>query len=153
MILEEIRCSYSATITTINQWGNIMSEFKKVVCVDDEAEMIDLVKFILAREQFVVTGASDGMTGLKVIKEVQPDLVILDLMMPEMDGWEVYQHMQANKNMADIPVIILTAKAQSIDRVLGLHIARVNAYLTKPFKPQELTETIDRVLTKSERGK
>lgn len=73
-------------------------------------------------------------------------------MMPEMDGWEVYQHMQAKESMADIPVIILTAKAQSIDRVLGLHIARVNAYLTKPFKPQELLETIDRVLTKSERG-
>lgn len=130
-----------------------MSELKKVVCVDDEAEMVDLVKFILVREQFIVTGASDGMTGLETIKEVQPDLVILDLMMPEMDGWEVYQHMQANKSMADIPVIILTAKAQSIDRVLGLHIARVNAYLTKPFKPQELLETIDRVLTKSERGK
>ena len=128
-----------------------MSELK-VVCVDDEAEMIDLVKFILSRQDFVVTGAPDGKTGLKVIEEVQPDLVILDLMMPEMDGWEVYQHMQARESMEDIPVIILTAKAQSIDRVLGLHIARVNAYLTKPFKPQELLETIDRVLTKAERG-
>ena len=128
-----------------------MSELKTVVCVDDEAEMIDLVKFILIREQFVVTGASDGKMGLKIIKEMQPDLVILDLMMPEMDGWEVYQHMQAEKSMIDIPVIILTAKAQSIDRVLGLHIARVDAYLTKPFKPQELLEVIDRVLTKSKR--
>lgn len=129
-----------------------MSELKKVVCVDDEAEMIDLVKFILSRQDFVVTGAPNGETGLKVIEEIQPDLVILDLMMPEMDGWEVYQHMQATSSMEDIPVIILTAKAQSIDRVLGLHIARVNAYLTKPFKPQELLETIDRVLTKAERG-
>jgi len=129
-----------------------MSELKKVVCVDDEAEMIDLVKFILNREQFVVTGAPDGATGLEVIADVQPDLVILDLMMPEMDGWEVYQHMQARDSMKDIPVIILTAKAQSIDRVLGLHIARVNAYLTKPFKPQELLEAIERVLTKAERG-
>ena len=128
-----------------------MSELKKVVCVDDEAEMIDLVKYILMREQFVVTGAPNGKMGLEIIKKIQPDLVILDLMMPEMDGWEVYQYMQAQKSMADIPVIILTAKAQSIDRVLGLHIARVNAYLTKPFKPQELLETIDRVLTKSER--
>jgi len=128
-----------------------MSELK-VVCVDDEAEMIDLVKFILSRQNFVVTGAPDGKTGLEVIEEIQPDLVILDLMMPEMDGWEVYQHMQARESMEDIPVIILTAKAQSIDRVLGLHIARVNAYLTKPFKPQELLETIDRVLTKAERG-
>ena len=73
-------------------------------------------------------------------------------MMPEIDGWEVYQQMQAREDMVDIPVIILTAKAQSIDRVLGLHIARVNAYLTKPFKPQDLLETIDRVMTKAGRG-
>ena len=129
-----------------------MSELKKVVCVDDEAEMIDLVKFILSRQNFIVTGAPDGKTGLKTIEEVEPDLVILDLMMPEIDGWEVYQQMQAREDMVDIPVIILTAKAQSIDRVLGLHIARVNAYLTKPFKPQDLLETIDRVLTKAGRG-
>ena len=129
-----------------------MSDLKKVVCVDDEAEMIDLVKFILSRQDFIVTGAPDGKTGLKTIEEVQPDLVILDLMMPEIDGWEVYQQMQAREDMIDIPVIILTAKAQSIDRVLGLHIARVNAYLTKPFKPQDLLETIDRVLTKAGRG-
>ena len=129
-----------------------MSELKKVVCVDDEAEMIDLVKFILSRQNFIVTGAPDGKTGLKTIEEVQPDLVILDLMMPEIDGWEVYQQMQAREDMVDIPVIILTAKAQSIDRVLGLHIARVNAYLTKPFKPQDLLETIDRVMTKAGRG-
>lgn len=129
-----------------------MGELKKVVCVDDEAEMIDLVKFILSRQDFIVTGAPDGKTGLKTIEEVQPELVILDLMMPEIDGWEVYQQMQAREDMKDIPVIILTAKAQSIDRVLGLHIARVNAYLTKPFKPQDLLETIDRVLTKAGRG-
>ncbi len=122
-----------------------------VVCVDDEAEMIDLVKFILSREQITVTGASNGATGLKVIEEEQPDLVILDLMMPEMDGWEVYQAMQAAESMTNIPVIILTAKAQSIDRVLGLHIARVNAYLTKPFNPQELLETIERVIAKASR--
>ncbi len=122
-----------------------------VVCVDDEAEMIDLVKFILSREQITVTGASNGATALEVIEKEQPDLVILDLMMPEMDGWEVFQAMQAAESMKDIPVIILTAKAQSIDRVLGLHIARVNAYLTKPFNPQELLETIERVMTKASR--
>ena len=130
-----------------------MSELKKVVCIDDEAEMIDLVKFILGRQDFIVTGAPNGKVGLEGIEETQPDLVILDLMMPEMDGWEVYQHMQAREDMIDIPVIILTAKAQSIDRVLGLHIARVNAYLTKPFKPQDLTELIDRVLIKAARDK
>ncbi len=129
-----------------------MNEVETVVCIDDEAEMIDLVKFILNRKQITVKGASNGATGLKIIEDEQPDLVILDLMMPEMDGWEVFQAMQTAKNMKHIPVIILTAKAQSIDRVLGLHIAHVNAYLTKPFNPQELLETIERVMTKANRS-
>ncbi len=130
-----------------------MDEVTTVVCIDDEAEMLDLVKFILGREQIAVTGASNGEMGLKAIEEEQPDLVILDLMMPKMDGWEVFQAMQASERMKNIPVIILTAKAQSIDRVLGLHIARVNAYLTKPFNPKELLETIERVITKANRDK
>ncbi len=130
-----------------------MDEVTTVVCIDDEAEMLDLVKFILSREQIAVTGASNGEMGLKAIEKEQPDLVILDLMMPKMDGWEVFQAMQASERMKNIPVIILTAKAQSIDRVLGLHIARVNAYLTKPFNPKELLETIERVITKANRDK
>jgi DNA-binding response OmpR family regulator len=67
-------------------------------------------------------------------------------MMPEMDGWEVYQKMKASETMRNIPVIVVTAKAQSIDRVLGLHIARVDDYITKPFGPQELLESVERVL-------
>jgi DNA-binding response OmpR family regulator len=67
-------------------------------------------------------------------------------MMPEMDGWEVYQKMKASEEMRDIPVIVVTAKAQSIDRVLGLHIARVDDYITKPFGPQELLDSVERVI-------
>ncbi|HID52223.1 MAG TPA: response regulator transcription factor [Anaerolineae bacterium] len=102
---------------------------KKVVCIEDELEMIELVKLILGRSQFDVTGAVGGREGLAKIAEVKPDLVLLDLMMPEMDGWEVYQKMKASDEMRDIPVIVVTAKAQSIDRVLGLHIARVDDYI------------------------
>ena len=119
---------------------------KKVVCIEDELEMIELVKLILSRNEFEVTGAVGGEEGLKKIQEIKPDLVLLDLMMPEMDGWEVYQKMKASEDMRDIPVIVVTAKAQSIDRVLGLHIARVNDYITKPFGPQELLDSVDRVL-------
>jgi DNA-binding response OmpR family regulator len=119
---------------------------KKVVCIEDELEMIELVKLILGRNKFDVTGAVGGEEGLRKIAEINPDLVLLDLMMPEMDGWEVYQKMKASEAMRDIPVIVVTAKAQSIDRVLGLHIARVNDYITKPFGPQELLESVDRVL-------
>jgi DNA-binding response OmpR family regulator len=119
---------------------------KKVVCIEDELEMIELVKLILGRNKFDVVGAVGGQEGLDRIAETKPDLVLLDLMMPEMDGWEVYQKMKASENMRDIPVIVVTAKAQSIDRVLGLHIARVNDYITKPFGPQELLDSVERVL-------
>ncbi|NKQ34428.1 MAG: response regulator [Chloroflexi bacterium] len=120
---------------------------KKVVCIEDELEMIELVKLILGRSQFDVIGAVGGREGLAKIAEVKPDLVLLDLMMPEMDGWEVYQKMKASDEMRDIPVIVVTAKAQSIDRVLGLHIARVDDYITKPFGPQELLDSVERVIS------
>lgn len=120
---------------------------RTVVCIEDELEMIELVKLILGRHNFQVIGAVGGQQGLDKIAEVNPDLVLLDLMMPEMDGWEVYQKMKASDSMRDIPVIVVTAKAQSIDRVLGLHIARVDDYITKPFGPQELLESVERVLS------
>jgi two-component system, OmpR family, response regulator VicR len=119
---------------------------KKVVCIEDELEMIELVKLILGRNMFDVTGAVGGHEGLQKIAEIKPDLVLLDLMMPEMDGWEVYQKMKASEEMRDIPVIVVTAKAQSIDRVLGLHIARVDDYITKPFGPQDLLDSVERII-------
>jgi two-component system, OmpR family, response regulator VicR len=120
----------------------------KVVYIEDEKDMIDLVKVILGRKGFEVKGVLGGREGLKVIQEEVPDLVLLDLMMPDMDGWEVYQQMKANEKTRFVPVIILTAKAQSIDKVLGLHIAKVDDYISKPFSPQELVESIESVLTR-----
>jgi DNA-binding response OmpR family regulator len=123
---------------------------RRVVCIEDEQEMIDLVRLILNRQNIEVVGALGGKEGLEKIAELQPDLVLLDLMMPEMDGWEVYQKMKATEEIRHIPVIVVTAKAQSIDRVLGLHIARVDDYITKPFTPQELLDSVTRVLEKHE---
>jgi two-component system response regulator VicR len=121
---------------------------KRVVCVEDEPEMIDLIRLILSRKGFEVLGANGGKEGLSMIKEHKPDLVLLDLMMPDLDGWEVYQQMKADKETTDIPVIVVTAKAQSIDKVLGLHIAKVEDYISKPFSPQELIDSVDQVLNK-----
>lgn len=122
----------------------------RVVCIEDEPEMIDLVRLILTRNTGKITykifGASGGRDGLALIQEVQPDIVLLDLMMPDMDGWEVYQTMKNDDMMGQIPVIIITAKAQSIDKVLGLQIAKVNDYITKPFGPKELLSRIEQVL-------
>jgi len=119
---------------------------KTVVCIEDEPEMIDLVRLILGRKGFKLVGAVGGREGLETVRRVRPDLVLLDLMMPDMDGWEVYQQMKADEELRDIPVIVVTAKAQSIDKVLGLHIAKVDDYVTKPFGPQELWESVSRVL-------
>lgn len=127
-----------------------MSNTRRVVCIEDEPEMIDLVKLILSRKGFQVTGAMGGREGLEVIARDNPALVLLDLMMPDMDGWEVYQKMKADDAMKAIPVIVVTAKAQSIDKVLGLHIAKVDDYITKPFGPQELLESVEKVLSRQE---
>ncbi len=119
---------------------------KTIVCIEDEPEMIDLVKLILSRYGYEVIGANGGREGLKAIQTHKPDLVLLDLMMPDMDGWEVYQQMKADDEMKEIPVVVVTAKAQSIDKVLGLHIAKVDDYITKPFGPEELRSSIERIL-------
>ena len=119
----------------------------RVVCVEDEPEMIELVSLILSKRGFEVIGANDGPEALATIAEIKPDLVLLDLMMPDMDGWEVYQAMKADEEMRSIPVIVVTAKAQSIDKVLGLHIAKVDDYITKPFTPDELLASVAAVLS------
>ena len=120
---------------------------RRVVYIEDEQEMIDLVRLILNRKGIEVLGANGGREGLELVRQESPDLVLLDLMMPDMDGWEVYQQMKAGEPTRDIPVIVVTAKAQSIDRVLGLHIAKVNDYISKPFSPQELVDSVEQVLS------
>jgi DNA-binding response OmpR family regulator len=121
-------------------------EPKRVVCIEDEPEMIDLVRLILGRKGFYVIGANGGIEGLETVRREKPDLILLDLMMPDMDGWEVYQQIKADAALREIPVIVVTAKAQSIDKVLGLHIAKVDDYITKPFGPQELLESVEKIL-------
>jgi DNA-binding response OmpR family regulator len=119
---------------------------RKVVCIEDDPEMVELIRLILSRRGIEVFGASDGREGLKMVAERLPSLVLLDLMMPGMDGWEVYQQMKADPITRDIPVIVVTAKAQNIDKVLGLYIAKVDDYITKPFSPQDLMDSVDKVL-------
>jgi DNA-binding response OmpR family regulator len=121
-------------------------EKKRVLCIEDDPEMIDLIKLILERKGFEVLEAVGGKEGLEVSRREMPDLILLDLMMPEVDGWEVFRRMRADEQLKDIPVIVVTAKAQSIDKVLGLHIAKVDDYVTKPFGPQELLRSVNKVL-------
>jgi len=118
---------------------------KKIVYIEDEQEMIDLVSLILSRKGYDIIGANGGREGLEIVKSELPDLILLDLMMPDLDGWDVYQQLKAEEDTSNIPVIVITAKAQSIDKVLGLHIAKVDDYISKPFSPQDLVKSIERV--------
>ena len=118
----------------------------RAVYIEDEQEMIDLVRLILSRKRFEVIGANGGREGLDAVRKHSPDVILLDLMMPDMDGWEVYQQLKADVTTRDIPVIVITAKAQNIDKVLALHIAKVDDFIPKPFTPKELLDSIEKVL-------
>ena len=120
---------------------------QNIVYIEDDPEMIDLVTLILNRRGFVVKGAHGGKQGLEMVMQEKPDLVLLDLMMPDLDGWDLYQQFKSNETTKDIPIIIITAKSQPIDRVLGLYIAKVDDYISKPFHPQELLDSIEKVLS------
>ena len=125
----------------------------RILCIEDEPEMIELIRLILARGGYEVLGAESGPDALELLAtNPNVDLILLDLMMPEMDGWEVYQRLKANEQTRDIPVIIVTAKAQRIDRVLGLYIVGVDDYITKPFSPKMLLESVQNILEKKAQG-
>ncbi|MBN1640544.1 MAG: response regulator [Anaerolineae bacterium] len=123
-----------------------MTETKTILCIEDESGMIELLRFILEREGYGFVEARGGEEGLRLARELQPDLVLLDLMMPGMDGWEVYRQIKADQALRQIPVIVVTARADNIDKVLGLYVAQVDDYVAKPFEPEDLLVRIRRVL-------
>jgi len=122
----------------------------KILCIEDEPQMIDLIKLILETKGYEVLGAEGGQQGLDMMRSERPDLILLDLMMPEMDGGDVFHHMKEEVELRDIPVIVVTAKAAPIDKVLWINVAKVDDYVTKPFGPRELVESVERVLVKYE---
>ena len=126
---------------------------KRVVYIEDEPEMVELVQIILGRAGFEVAGAGNGLDGLQLARREPPDLVLLDLMLPDMDGWQVYRELRADESLKHIPVIVITAKSQSIDIVLGLHVADVDDYISKPFSAQELVKRAERVIAQQAAGK
>ena len=123
---------------------------KKVIYFEDENDMVELVRIILGREGYAVQGVREGQEGLQAIKEDLPDLILLDLMMPDMDGWEIFRQIKNDEAIMNIPIIVITAKAQTVDKVLGLEIAKVDDYISKPFRPHELVERVEKVLSEHE---
>jgi DNA-binding response OmpR family regulator len=120
---------------------------KKILVVDDKPELRTLLKNYLSQEGFEVVAAGDGREALFVARQEKPDLIILDLMMPEMGG---YEFLRIYGREADTPVIILTAKLEENDKVLGLELG-ADDYMTKPFSPRELTARVRAVLRRMEK--
>ena len=112
-----------------------------ILVIDDEKDLIELVRYNLQKEGFDVIGAPDGKAGLEIAREHRPDLILLDLMMPGMDGLEACRRLREDGRTAGIPVILLTAKATEADRVVGLEMG-ADDYVTKPFSPRELVARV-----------
>ncbi len=117
--------------------------------MDDEPEAVELVEFNLKKAGFNVITATDGAAALKKARSDQPDLIVLDLMMPEMDGLEVCRILRRDSATARIPIIMLTAKAAEVDRIVGLELG-ADDYVTKPFSPRELVLRVNKVLRRGQ---
>lgn len=120
-----------------------MSE--RILVVDDDQHIIDLAQMYLEQDGFTVESANDGRAALNKILDDEPALVVLDLMMPELDGWEVCRRVRAQ---SDVPIIMVTARGEDIDKIVGLELG-ADDYLAKPFNPRELVARVKAILRRS----
>lgn len=124
---------------------------KKILVVEDEKDILQLVKLYLEKEGFRTIAATTGMEGLKLVKSDKPDLMVLDLMLPEMDGLEVCKRVRSAPETAMLPIIMLTAKAEESDTIIGLELG-ADDYVTKPFSPKTLVARVKALLRRLERS-
>jgi len=124
---------------------------KKILVVEDERDILQLVKLYLEKEGYRVSTAATGPDGLKAAKSEHPDLLVLDLMLPDMDGLEVCKRLRADQQTATLPIIMLTAKAEESDTVIGLELG-ADDYVTKPFSPKALVARIKALLRRIDRS-
>lgn len=113
----------------------------RILVVDDEPGIVDIVATNLAAEGFDIISATTGPAALDVAQRHVPDLIILDIMLPEIDGWEVLRLLESDPRTAGIPVVVLTAKADDLDALRGLELGAVE-YVTKPFFPEDLVASV-----------
>ncbi len=124
---------------------------KKVLIVDDEPDLVELVRYNLEKEGFKVEAAKDGEQALGAARRFLPDLVLLDLMLPGVDGLEVLRRLRSGRTSGQTPVIVLTAKGGEADRVVGLELG-ADDYIVKPFSPRELVARVKAVLRRTARA-
>jgi two-component system, OmpR family, alkaline phosphatase synthesis response regulator PhoP len=119
-----------------------------VLVIDDEKDLIELIRYNFEKEGFRVIGANDGESGLSLVSSEKPDLIVIDLMLPGMDGLEVCRKLRSGSETSHIPIIMLTAKSSESDRIVGLELG-ADDYVTKPFSPRELGARVKALLRRS----
>jgi DNA-binding response OmpR family regulator len=119
-----------------------------ILVIDDEKDLIELVRYNLEKEGFDVIAASDGKSGLEIAQRHKADLILLDVMMPGMDGLEVCRRLRADERTSRVPTIMLTSRATEADRIVGLEMGS-DDYVTKPFSPRELVARVKAVLRRT----
>ncbi len=127
-----------------------MSAARKILLVEDERDILDLLSHYMEKEGFRIRTVMDGAAGLAAARQEHPDLIVLDLMLPGMDGLDLCKKLRADPATALTPVIMLTAKADETDKIVGLELG-ADDYLTKPFSPKELVARVKALLRRSER--
>jgi two-component system alkaline phosphatase synthesis response regulator PhoP len=125
-----------------------MAHDKQILVVDDDPGIRKLTRIVLERNGFTVLTAEGGVAVFDIIAGETIDLILLDIMMPQLDGWATLKQLKAKPETADIPVIIVTAKAETVDQFLGIEVYGVADYITKPFLPGELMERVATILDK-----
>jgi len=122
---------------------------QRILVVDDDKQIVRLVKAYLEQAGFQVFAAYDGSTALHTIRRERPDLVVLDLMLPDQDGWDLTRLIRADPTLTDTPIIMLTARIEDADKIVGLELG-ADDYITKPFNPRELVARVKAVLRRRE---
>ncbi len=126
---------------------------EKILIVDDDREMVELIELFLSNAGYETISAYSGEEALEKTFREKPDLILLDIMMPKIDGWEVLRRIKNDPETQNTPVAFITARTQNIDKMIGLSVMKAEGYITKPFGKKELLEEVERILRSQEQGK
>jgi DNA-binding response OmpR family regulator len=125
---------------------------KKILVVDDDREMVELIELFLGNAGFLTLSAFSGEEALEKTFKEKPDLILLDIMMPKIDGWEVLRRIKNDPEARNTPVAFITARTQNIDKMIGLSVMKAAGYITKPFSKQELLTEVRRIIDEHKRS-
>ncbi|HXV43909.1 MAG TPA: response regulator [Anaerolineae bacterium] len=125
-----------------------MNTQARILSIEDDPEMSSLIQLIFERKGHRVIGARRGELGLELIKSLKPDVLLLDLMLPDIDGWDLYRQMKNDKELSKVPIIIVSARSEEQDAASGFRVVASDRYIQKPFEVKDLVDTVTHMLEK-----